>query len=65
MGQITKIDLRNGKAPIALLKMVNPQRHNIMSGMKEKISSLEAINAQLTSRLKDRDKYSQIKDILE
>lgn len=52
------------QVPTALLKMVNPQRHNIMSGMKEKISSLEAINAQLTSRLKARDKYSQIKDIL-
>jgi hypothetical protein len=51
--------------PDTLMKVENPERANIMSLMKQKLAHLEAINAQLMSKLDLKSRFDQIQELMD
>lgn len=51
--------------PDTLMKAENPERANIMSLMKQKIVHLEALNAQLMSKLDLKSRFDQIQELMD
>lgn len=51
--------------PDTLMKAENPECANIMSLMKQKIAHLEALNAQLMSKLDLKSRFDQIQELMD